>query len=168
MFPFFLTLVGVMFKSIADMTTSGSTSQNAEFLNTFAMVVAVVATLIGVLLSVRKAEDAKAKLTVLGIHALIWIIGYFLVQLLVIVVIVAVVAAIFTGGEIFSPLLDFITSDRPSSSGRDMEAEDLERRREEIKQAVISKYGLHPSEVHVNSTADMVSINGEWKKVSDL
>lgn len=166
MFPFFMTLVGVMFKSVTDMVTAKSSGPNVEFLQTFAIVVAVLATLIGVALSVRKAEDRKAKLTVLGIHALIWVIGYFLVQLLVIVVIVAVVAAVFTGGEIFRPLLDFITSDTPPASNP--EAEDLERRREEIKQAVISKYGLHPSEVHVNSTADMVSINGEWKRVSDL
>ena len=136
--------------------------------------IGVVFALIGLLVSVLRAKGGKAKLIALGIHALAWIIGYFAVRVFFVIILVVIAAAFFTKGEILLPILNAMTT--PSVSGDNIEREDLEerkredleKRREAVKQAVIRKYGLHPSEVHVNSTADRVSINGEWKKVSDL
>lgn len=104
-FKYLWTIAGVICMSCVKLF--GSSGSNAEMTNTIFTVAAVILTLIGILVTVRDAEGSKGKLKVLAIHLAIWVVGYFLFQLLIIIIVAAiaiVVIASFMGVDVLGML----------------------------------------------------------------
>lgn len=98
-----LTIAAVMIKAVSDFFAEALDPMFASMFTGLA----VILTLIGVLKGVIQSKGGKQKLVTVGIHAVIWIVGYFLIKVLVPVAIVAglvLIILVYTGG------LDVVTS----------------------------------------------------------
>ncbi len=94
-FKYLWTIAGVICMDCVKLF--GSSGSNAEMTNTIFTAAAVILTLIGVLVTIKDVEGSKGKLKVLAIHLAIWVVGYFLLQFLIIIVVAAVAITVIAG-----------------------------------------------------------------------
>lgn len=167
---FIFTLIGVICKACVDFLTKGDGGGNAGFVSTLFTGVAIILTIIGVLVTLKQAEDQKGKLTALGIHAAIWIVGYFLLGIIIPLVIGAVVLCVVLTFLGFNPLGSILNA----LSGAAAEEEDLFQPRQPEEETVEKKPEVwrmtesgRREDLRVNSSGDMYydPDDGEWHKI---
>ena len=101
---FIATLIGVICKACVDALAGGDTGGNAGFVTAMFTGIAVILTVIGVLVTVIPAQPGKKKLIVLGIHGAIWLVGYFLLSIIIPIIIAAVLIVVVLTFLGFHPL----------------------------------------------------------------
>lgn len=168
---FIATLIGVICKACVDALTKGDTGGNAEFVSAMFTGVAVILTLIGVLVTVIPAKPGKKKLMVLGIHAAIWVIGYFLLGILIPIVIggvLLVVVLTFLGFHPLGKLMEVVSgaSDQGDVFEFQQPVEQPPAEQEKVEVWRRTENGGR-EDLRVNSSGDMYydPDDGEWHKI---
>ncbi len=169
---FICTLIGVICKACVDFLTKSFGGGNAEFTSTLFTGIAIVLTVIGVLVTLKRAEDQKGKLTALGIHAAIWIVGYFLLGILIPLVIGAVVLCVvltFLGLNPLGTLLNLFSGTASQDDDEDLfQVQKPEEKTVEEKVEVwrMTETGRR-EDLRVNSSGDMYydPDDEDWHKI---
>ena len=168
---FFSTLIGVICKACVDTLAGGDTGGNAQFVTILFTGIAVILTIIGVLTTVIPAQPGKKKLIVLGIHGAIWVVGYFLLGILIPIVIGGVVLVIVLTFLGFNPL-GAIMGAVSGSSGQEEDVFQLQQPAEQpVEQEKVEVWRRTENggreDLRVNSSGDMYydPDDGEWHKI---
>lgn len=169
---FIATLIGVICKACVDALTKGETAGgNAGFVSALFTGIAVILTVIGVLVTVIPAKPMKKKLIVLGIHAAIWLVGYFLLKILVPIVIGGVLLLVVLTFLGFNPL-GAIANAMSGSSGQQEDVFEIQQPAEQpAEQEKVEVWRMTESgrreDLRVNSSGDMYydPDDGDWHKI---
>ncbi len=168
---FICTLIGVICKACVDALAGGETGGNAGFTNSLFTGLAVVLTVIGVLLTVIPAKPAKNKLIVLGIHAAIWVVGYFLLQFIIPIILVAVLLCVvltFLGFHPLSAIFRLISGSAPAQEENFVPVQQpTEPPAEQKVEAWRRTENGGRQDLRVNSSGDMYydPDDGDWHKI---
>lgn len=169
---FIATLIGVICKACVDALTKGDAGGNAGFVSALFTGIAIILTVIGVLVTVIPAKPMKNKLIVLGIHAAIWLVGYFLLKILIPIVIGGVVLVVVLTFLGFHPL-GAIANAMSGSSGQAEDVFEYQQppveqtvEREKVEAWRMTENGRR-EDLRVNSSGDMYydPDDSDWHKL---
>lgn len=156
---YFLTLLGVMFKSIADMLAGGDGSSQASMVRGMFTVVAIILTFIGVIKAIKNSEDKSERMRALGIHVLLWIPGYFLITYLagivILLVVVFVVALVVFHVNLITVITGLLSKNRQSTYEPQYTEPEQPKEEPKEKVEVIRENGYMQEHLKVNSDNTM-------------
>lgn len=167
---FICTLIGVICKACVDALAGGAhAGDNAGFVSILFTAIAIILTLIGVLVTVVPAKPAKNKLIVLGIHAAIWVVGYFLLKIIVPIIVGAVVLCVvltFLGFHPVATVLGWLSGTASNTAEEYVVQQPQPQPQQEVEVWQEQENG-NMKKLRVNSSNDMYQDpeTKEWHKI---